>query len=125
MKNLLLILVSFTLITFTACEKENCRDNIVGTYSGTFAEVGGTTPLEVTLQVNIGDEDEDLLISIQSLGITIYTLTAVLNADCAVVTVPSQVVSGTTISGSLTSDGTTLKGTLFADSSGAVVDCSK
>ena len=124
MKNLGILLSLVCILAFSACEKENCRNNILGTYTGTGTN---TSTFSMNITVNTGNEDKDVILSIDSSTGSLLTLNGTLNSDCTIITIPSQAVasSSSNYSGSLPCNGTSITGNLYSDSFGTAVNCSK
>ncbi|MFT5647688.1 MAG: hypothetical protein ACI976_002382 [Aureispira sp.] len=107
------------VLLFSACQKPetNCRDSILGTYTGTIIDLSGDTS-SITTIVNTGNDEKDLLIMIESTtnSFPITTFSGNLNADCTVIIVPEQAIgSAFAASGNLLVDGTTINGTIQGD----------
>lgn len=128
MKKLILITLTLFTVMFTSCEKENCRDTVLGTYIGTATSDGGATNDDLNITINTGNDEKDAFLVFSTPSIPNspdITLSGNLNLDCTILTIPEQVIIGNTISGSFTISGSNLKGTLFSNGNATVIDCSK
>lgn len=133
MKKLLFVFLAFTLITLTACTKEatNCRDKVVGDYTGT-VQFDANPPYNININVRAGDDDKDLILTVSKpTSYTSYTILGTLDSDCTVVTIPSQLsntgspATAATVSGSLSYDNDNLEGFLNIDGDQVRFDCTK
>lgn len=125
MKKLILISLAIFTLMFSSCEKENCRDAVLGTYVGTSIGSGSTINLNVT--VNAGNDEKDAFVVFAPTSVTSpeVTLAGDFNIDCTIITVPEQTVANNTISGSFSINGTSLTGTLYSGGSANIINCSK
>jgi hypothetical protein len=120
MKQNFLVLVTLFVLMFTSCEKENCRDHVLGTYTGSSTNAG---TIGITVTVNTGNT-----LAYPSLGVSLSILSGELNADCTMITIPNQTQSnpsGDIISGLFSINDTNLTGTIYSNGNPTIIDCSK
>lgn len=125
MKKLILISLAIFTLMFSSCEKENCRDAVLGTYAGTSVGSGSTINLNVIINAGNDEKDAFVVFAPTSANSPEVTLAGELNIDCTIITVPEQTIVNNVISGSLSINGTSLTGTLYSGGSVNVINCSK
>jgi hypothetical protein len=117
MKIQLLIIALLSAVLFTACQKEeetNCRDSVIATYEGSDG-FGGTTTAKV--EEGAGEKGTTIVFTFDNpnTGTNTYTVTGELNEDCNVLTIPTQTIAQTQVSGTLAVTDTKLTGTITLD----------
>ena len=127
MKQKFLVLATLFVLMFTSCEKENCRDHVLGTYTGSSTNAG---TIGITVTVNTGNDEKDvsLTLAYPSLGVSPSILSGDLNADCTMITIPNQTQSnpsGDIISGLFSINDTNLTGTIYSNGNPTIINCSK
>ena len=93
MKKIILISLTLFALMFSSCQKENCRDAVLGTYTGTLTTSGNDEALNITISEN--DDEKDVILAISSptaANLPDLTLSGTLNTECTIITIPSQVV---------------------------------
>lgn len=126
MKKLILISLALFVLMFSSCKKENCRDAVLGTYTGTLTTSGNAEELNITISENDDEKDVILLLSSPTAAnLPDLTVSGTLNTECTIITIPSQVVFFSNFSGSLSINGANLTGTFYAAGSPNIINCSK
>ena len=126
MKKLILISLTLFALMFSSCEKENCKEAVLGTYTGTLTTNGRVEELNITIS---GENDEkDVILVFSTPLVTNYpdiTLSGTLNAECATITIPSQVIFSSSFTGSLSINNLNLTGSFYASGYPNIINCSK
>ena len=126
MKIQLLFIALLSALLFTACQKEevNCRDNALGTYQGSDG-FGGTTTAKV--QEGAGEKGTTIIFTFDNpnIGTNTYTVTGDLNESCTVLTIPTQPVAQSQVSGTLALTDDKLTGTVMIDGTNLPVNLTK
>lgn len=106
MKTFSVLFLMIFALSFTACKKENCRDNSLGTYSGPHPIFG-----QIDCLLEAGSAEKDLQVYLTAMGGTVE-LSGNLNDNCSSLSIPQQTVDSNTFSGTFILDDSKLIGDL-------------
>lgn len=111
MRRILFILVLTPIFLLTSCSKDDCIDDVLGTYIGTESCSGSVYDGVIT--ITSSSQEDQVVFAVSG---TTLTWNAELSSDCGTLTVPSQNVSVNGLSGNIDGvfniNGNSLTGTL-------------